>query len=110
LAEAPSEKVKRWRKNTKRRIIAAMGGSCRHCGYDKCDEALECHHIDPTEKEFGFGAMRANPKSWERIVVELRKCVLLCANCHREVHAGLIPDNFVSSFNEEWIDYKHHEP
>lgn len=99
--------VKQWRKSTKERIIQSMGGKCQICNYDKCDEALELHHINPEEKEFGLGAIRANPISWSKIVVELRKCILLCANCHRELHAGLttIPEKY-ESFNETYTEYK----
>jgi 5-methylcytosine-specific restriction endonuclease McrA len=50
-----SEKVKKWRKNTKDRMVAAMGGCCQICGYSKSTNALEFHHIDPTVKEKGFG-------------------------------------------------------
>jgi hypothetical protein len=85
-----SEKVKRWRINSKKKIVAALGGKCRVCGYDKCHQALHAHHIDPTKKEFGFGAFRASPKSWERAIVELKKCILLCGNCHAEFHDGMI--------------------
>ena len=102
-----SEAVKQWRRTTKNRIITSMGGCCQACGYSKCQDSLELHHIDPTEKEFGIGAIRANPISWDKIVTELRKCILLCANCHREVHANItaIPENY-NSFNEEFADYK----
>jgi len=85
-----SEQVKRWRNNTKARIILAMGGCCQICGYDKCSDALELHHVDPTQKEFGFSKIRANPKKAVIILEELKKCVLLCSNCHREIHANLI--------------------
>ena len=65
------------------------GGQCFICGYNRCLAALEFHHIDPTEKEFSI-AQKGHTRSWERIKKELEKCVLLCANCHREVHAGLL--------------------
>lgn len=102
-----SEKVKDWRKNTKQRIIDCFGSRCGCCGYSKCQDALELHHLNPSDKEFSLGAIRANPKSWEKVVIELRKCVLLCAICHREVHAGLreIPEN-CEKFNENFSDYK----
>lgn len=102
-----AENVKKWRNNTKKRIIQAFNNKCGVCGYDKCDEALDLHHLEPTQKEFSFGAVRANIISWERMVVELRKCVMLCANCHREFHANKIkiPKN-ITRFNEEFNDYK----
>lgn len=64
------------------------GSCCRLCGYDKCTRALEWHHIDPNQKE--VEPKKVFSRSWERIQEELDKCVLLCANCHREVHAGLV--------------------
>lgn len=101
------EAVKQWRKSTKERIVQSMGGKCQICGYDKCDDALELHHINPEEKEFGLGAIRANPISWKRITEELRKCILVCSNCHREVHADItkLPNKY-RSFDESFIDYK----
>ena len=73
----------------KKRIkaIELAGGSCKHCGYDKCSSALEFHHIDPSSKDANFRGMR----SWtfEKIKKELDNCVLLCANCHREEHERL---------------------
>lgn len=101
-----SEKVKRWRKRTKTRIIDSMGGKCCICGYSGCHSALALHHKDPSKKEFGFGGVRGNPKSWAKIVVELRKCVLLCNNCHAEVHDGLVfIPNDAASFDENYTDY-----
>jgi hypothetical protein len=102
-----SEKVKRYRIASKARIIQSMGGECTTCGYNKCSDALELHHLDPDVKEFGIGRVRANIKSWAKVVVELRKCVLLCANCHREVHNGCrkLPENLVR-FDERYLDYK----
>ncbi len=55
-----SEKVKRWRKATKQRIIDSFGGKCGICGYEKCPDALALHHLNPLEKEFGLGGVRAN--------------------------------------------------
>lgn len=81
------EAVKRRRKKLKEMAVAYKGGECTHCGYTACLEALEFHHLDPTQKDFGFGCM--NVLGWERIKVELDKCILLCANCHREEHVRL---------------------
>ena len=69
----------------KARIVEFLGGACSKCGYDKCLAALVPHHIDPTTKRFSFGNARC--RAWARVVEELKKCVLLCANCHAEEHA-----------------------
>lgn len=73
----------RW-KSRKIAAVELMGGSCRNCGYDKCYAALEFHHEDPQTKEFNWN--KVCKKSWEIITKELQKCVLLCSNCHRELH------------------------
>ena len=68
----------------KRRIVAYLGGKCSECGYDKCLGALEVHHRDPAEKSFSVSGRHC--LSWKKLEPELRKCVLLCMNCHREHH------------------------
>lgn len=102
-----SEKVKRWRRNTKERIIQSMGGKCQICGYNKCQGAMDLHHLDPSKKEISFAKIRRDPKAWIKIVEELRKCILLCNRCHQELHNGMtqIPKKY-SSFNEDFVEYK----
>lgn len=63
---------------------------CSVCQYSKCRQALEFHHLDPAQKEYGVATFRSSRRNREVVIAELKKCVLLCANCHREVHAGLI--------------------
>lgn len=96
-----------WREQTKKRIIESMGGKCVVCNYNKHPNVLTLHHLDPKEKTFSFGAIRANPTNWNTIVNELRKCVLLCMNCHAEYHAGIIeiPKN-ATRFNEKYSKYE----
>lgn len=71
----------------KHRAIAHKGGCCSVCGYDKCEAALDFHHTDPSEKDADFTQMKN--WSWERIRGEIDKCILVCANCHREIHHAL---------------------
>lgn len=102
-----ADKVKTWRRKTKERMTAAMGGSCAICGYAKSQGALEFHHLDPAEKDFSFGSIRRNPKNWGAIVEELRKCVLLCCRCHREIHDGITElPTVLPVFDESLADYK----
>ena len=71
-------------------MVEGFGGACGICGYDRCNKALVFHHLDPSEKDFGFGETMANIKSWAKIAKELEKCVMLCSNCHMEHHAGIV--------------------
>jgi hypothetical protein len=72
----------------KARAVELMGGTCSGCSIVVPDSLFEFHHVDAKTKAFGIsrdGLRRA----WEEIAVELGKCVMLCGNCHREVHAGV---------------------
>jgi hypothetical protein len=72
------------RRKLKQKAVELFGGKCTECGYSKCIAALDFHHVDKTKKEFNiFGVSK---KSWRKIVEELKKCILLCSNCHREHH------------------------
>ena len=68
--------------------IEYKGGRCQICGYNRCMEAMEFHHFSSSGKDFGISE-KGYTRSWEKVKEELDKCVMLCANCHREVHTGL---------------------
>lgn len=89
------EAVSRRRKRLKEMAVELKGGRCQVCGYQKFMGALDFHHIDGNIKSFDLSA-RGLTRSWERIKAEVAKCVLVCANCHREVHGGLVklPKNY----------------
>lgn len=72
-----------WRKRTKQRLVEYKGGCCEICGYNKCMGALDFHHKNPKEKDFGIGGVT---KSFDKLKNEVDKCILVCANCHREIH------------------------
>ena len=69
-------------------IIKSRGGKCEICGYDKCEGALQFHHLNPQEKEFTISQVNLNEGefSFENLLKEVDKCQLLCANCHAEQH------------------------
>lgn len=72
----------------KQKCVDYKGGKCEKCEYSKCLGALDFHHVNPNQKEFALSKYRST--SWEKnktvVTNELDKCILLCANCHREQH------------------------
>ena len=81
--------VQKRRKKLRKMAIEYKGNKCQICGYDHCYEAMEFHHYSKDKKYFGISE-KGYTRSWEKVKAELDKCVMLCANCHREVHAGLL--------------------
>lgn len=69
-------------------LIAEAGGRCAICGYDRCAVNLHFHHVDPATKILKMSAQTG--RSLAAFREEAKKCVLLCANCHGEVEAGLV--------------------
>jgi len=68
--------------------VEYKGNKCEICGYDRYAEALEFHHNDLPKKEFGISE-KGYTRSWKKVMEELDKCIMVCANCHRELHAQL---------------------
>lgn len=68
----------------KNEVVEYMGGKCSICGYNKCIHALDIHHISPDKKDPNFKKMRTILT--EELKEELRDCILICSNCHRELH------------------------
>jgi DNA-binding CsgD family transcriptional regulator len=77
-------KVKNYRQKIKQIAVEYKGGKCVICGYDRCVRALEFHHEDPNEKEFHISSYKV--LSWDKLQNELDKCILVCSNCHKEIH------------------------
>jgi transposase len=94
------ERVSQRRRQIKRKLVEEAGGKCLICGYDRCQQVLQFHHLDPTTKEFHLG-QNGVTRSLAKSRAEARKCILLCANCHGEVEAGItsVPLNFVLDAN-----------
>ncbi len=88
-----NKKYRKWqrkaRKERKQRLVEISGGKCVVCGYSRCIKALEFHHIDDKEeKSFGL-TNKGMLTKWDKLLEEIKKCVLVCSNCHREVHTGM---------------------
>jgi hypothetical protein len=81
------ERVALWRRRVKAKLVAEAGGRCAACGYDRCQAALQFHHLDPALKRFALSHQGVT-RSLAKARAEANKCVLLCANCHAEIEAG----------------------
>jgi len=82
-----SEKVLRWRIKKKQKLIEYKGSECEICGYNKIQflSVFDFHHKDPSKKEFGIAA-KGLTIGIDRLKKEVDKCMLLCKNCHAEIH------------------------
>lgn len=101
MSKTTTQQVLASDKKKKQRLVNSLGGKCCLCGYNKCLSALEFHHTDPTKKDFTIS--NSPHMAFEKSLQEAKKCILVCANCHREIHAGLINNTQLpnSSYNEE---------
>lgn len=79
------ESVTKRRRKLKKMAVEYKGGECSICGYSKCINALQFHHLNPSQKSFSISAT-GHTRSWDKIKIELDKCILVCANCHLELH------------------------
>lgn len=97
-----SQNVVTFVKRRKSNLIKVFGGKCCLCGFNAYQEALEFHHVNPEEKEFGITTDTAT-RALEKQLQELKKCILVCSNCHRGIHAGYlqVPKNWKNYYNEE---------
>ena len=104
-SKSPSHELRR---ALKRRAMEEMGGECSGCGRTVLASQAEFHHRDPATKHFGISA-KGVIRGWPEIAAELEKCVLLCANCHREVHAGVreLFDDSLLGLAEEAVPYRY---
>ena len=105
-AKCVIERVTNAKKRQKQKLVDYKGGKCEICGYNKCIEALDFHHLNPNEKDFGLSKKYI---SFEKAKKEVDKCILVCANCHREIHAKLNSEKEntkITVTNEEYLNNK----
>ena len=85
LYERAKAATKERQRRNKKALIEYKGGKCSACGYDKCQQALDFHHTG--EKSFTIGNRKSAPI--DILKKEADKCILLCRNCHAELHAEI---------------------
>ena len=85
------KKRKENRKNKNKRFIQdyKKEHSCEMCGENRW-YCLDFHHKNSEEKSHGIADMVAQAYALESILKEIKKCILVCANCHRELHHGAV--------------------
>ena len=83
-----SEWVIRNRQRKKSKLVEVFGGKCKVCGYKKHVGALDFHHLNPKTKSFAL-SVKGLSYSWESLLREAEKCILVCKNCHSEIEAGV---------------------
>jgi len=81
-----NERQKRVSTERKSLLVKMSGGKCCKCGYNKNYAALQFHHLNPEEKTFNLDSRKLSNTNWNSILIEWKKCILLCANYHLEVH------------------------
>jgi transposase-like protein len=97
-----SAAVAKRRRDIKRQLVEEAGGACVLCGYSRWSGALQFHHVEPDSKEFHL-AQGGYSRSIARSRAEMKKCALLCANCHSEVEGGFatLPLDSVPALRDE---------
>lgn len=99
LRERNYNHVKTYRQKIKDRAVEYKGGSCVKCGYNKCTRALEFHHNNPNEKDFHLSSYKV--LSWDKIKDELDKCIMVCSNCHKEIHFELDKERIINQIHDK---------
>ena len=83
--------IKRLKRLRSRKLELAklLGGKCSECGYNQCLGALDFHHVSHNKEKSIAELLKGYSK--QKTLKEAQKCILLCANCHREMHYNQDP-------------------
>lgn len=86
--ECKAARMRTRKRKNKETLVDLKGGKCTRCGYSKSLRALQFHHLDPTKKDPYFVNNRGGLSivHIEKAIKELKGCILVCANCHAEIH------------------------
>lgn len=98
-----SEDVVNFIHRRKTNLKSVFHSKCCLCGFDEVQEALEFHHVNPIEKEFSIMGSNNQTKALESQLEEMKKCILVCSNCHRGIHYNIyeVPSNWKEFYDEE---------
>lgn len=82
------------------KLIELAGGKCIKCGYCKCQRSMNFHHRDPSTKKFSLAVTIICRMEWDKVLEEIEKCDLLCANCHGEEEHKLNKERLLNDYPE----------
>lgn len=80
------------RRLVKNKIVQLKGNKCAICGKTYPNIVYDLHHLNSDEKDFNLGNKTSTIKL-DEVIKEADKCILVCANCHRMIHAGNVQIN-----------------
>lgn len=100
--ESKAERVVTCRQRRRQLLVQILGNKCALCGYSRCAASLDFHHINPDNKNYQLST--GNCHELERDLEEAKKCILVCANCHREIHNSNLYDNY-NLWDYQFYDY-----
>ena len=89
---------KQRRHKIKARLIEQLGSQCVRCEQTYPLECFDFHHTDPRSKSFEINQNTLGANPWDKILTEASKCVLVCSNCHRSIHANNEEDYFENTY------------
>jgi|APFre7841882793_1041355.scaffolds.fasta_scaffold29243_1 hypothetical protein len=84
------------------RVKSLVGNECWVCGYNKTKKNLCFHHVDPSKKSFGLDMRSIQKTNWENVLEEMKKCILVCHNCHGEIHYDILTEKEVIKAFDRW--------
>lgn len=90
---------KKRRKKVMQDLRNLRGSACEKCGYNKCQQVLHFHHSNPNDKVASISSVASN-WSVKRLMEEVKKCQLLCANCHYEIEYETSKSSVAPSLRE----------
>lgn len=74
-------------------VTDKLGGKCVECGYNEFPDLFEFHHLRRSKKNRNVSKL-IRESSWAKVILEIRRCLLVCPNCHKAIHMGLIDHRF----------------
>lgn len=105
--------VNRKKKSYLQELVNSIKGEygCQNCDEDDPD-CLDFHHLDPSKKEFTISEQIRKKVNPDKLLAEISKCIVICANCHRKLHMGKIKleelacvdCSFLNEDNEDYRD------